>query len=468
MRWVIRILCVLSLYLGACGRAAPDLPLPQLNGVVPAVRERIQSAADEARKHPDDAEAVGHYGMVLEAHDQFSPAVPVLRRAARLDPARFDWQYYLAIAYDKLGKPQEALAAMDMAIRIEPEYVPLLLRHAEAMLAQGNADASKAEYQSVLAKHASNAAAHLGLGRAFAAAGDYGPAAREYETACSLFPPYAAAHYAAATAYRRLGDARNADRQQQLYSMSNQLAPPTDDWRLDRMRQLNAGAEQYLQRSLALAAAGRTGEAVQANLDALTIDPSLVLAHVNLISLYAQLGRPDDAEQHYRSAIALAPGRADAYYNYGVLLVRLDRRKEALEAFRKAVELDPRHADAQVNYGFLLEENGDIADAMKHYGVAVGIEPKHRLARYHLGRLLIGQGRPGEAVDQFKQILDPEGPDSAGIYYGLATAYLRAGDLPHALTCTRQAYTLAKANHESEIVDRIGHDLHVLEARLGR
>lgn len=459
---------MLSLYLGACGRATPDIPLPQLDGVVPAVRERIQSAANDARKRPNEAEAVGHYGMVLEAHDQYSPAVPVLSRAARLDPARFDWPYYLAIAYGKLGKPQEALAAMDKAIQIEPDYVPLRLLHAEALLAQGNADASKAEYQRVIAKNASSAAAHLGLGRAFAATGEYGSAVREYEAACSLFPPYAAAHYAAAQAYRRLGDARNADRQQQLYSMSNQLAPPADDWRLDRMMELNAGAEQYLQRSLALAAAGRIEEAVQADLDALKIDPSLVLAHVNLISLDAQLGRPDEAEQHFRSAVGLAPNRADAYYNYGVLLVRLDRHKEALEAFRRAVELDPSHADAQVNYGFLLEENGEIADAMKHYAAAVGIEPKHRLARYHLGRLLIGRGRPKEAVEQFKQILEPVGPDSAGIYYGLATAYLRAGDAPQALACTRHAYELAKANHETDIVDRIGHDLQVLEARLGR
>jgi tetratricopeptide (TPR) repeat protein len=461
------VVCLLSLYLGACGRTTPDIPVPQLNGVVPAVRERIQSAADQARKRPNDAQAVGRYGMILEAHDQFSLAVPVLSRAARLEPDRFDWLYYLAIAYGNLGKSQEAIAAMDKALRIEPDYIPLRLRHAEALLAQGNADAGKAEYQRVIAENPNDAAAHLGLGRAFAAAGDYASAVREDEAACSLFPPYAAAHYAAAQAYRRLGDAKRADREQQLYSESNQLAPPTDDWRLDRMRQLNAGAEQYLQRSLALAAAGRLDEAVQANLDALKIDPSLVLAHVNLISLYAQLGRPNDAEQHYRSAVALAPNRADAYYNYGVLLVHLGRQREALEAFRKAVELDPRHADAQVNYGFLLEQNGDIADAMKHYAIAATINPKHRLARYHLGRLLIGRGRPLDAVEQFKQILEPEGPDSAEIYYGLATAYVRAGNLPQALACTRHAYALAKANHEGDMVDRIGHDLHILEARLG-
>ena len=468
MRRLKLVVCLLSLYIGACSRATPDIPVPQLNGVVPAVRERIQSAADEARKRPNDAQAVGRYGMVLEAHDQFSLAVPVLSRAARLEPGRFDWLYYLAIAYGNLGKSQEAIAAMDKALRIEPDYVPLRLRHAEALLAEGNADASKAEYQRVIAENPNDAAAHLGLGRALAAAGDYASAAREDETACSLFPPYAAAHYAAAQAYRRLGDAKKADREQQLYSESKQLGPPTDDWRLDRMRQLNAGAEQYLQRSLALAAAGRIDEAVQANLDALKIDPSLVLAHVNLISLYAQLGRPNDAEQHYRSAVALAPNRADAHYNYGVLLVHLGRHKEALEAFRKAVDLDPRHADAQVNYGFLLEENGDIADAMKHYAIAVDINPKHRLARYHLGRLLIGRSQPMEAVEQFQQILEPEGPDSADIYYGLATAYVRAGNLPQALACTRRAYALAKANHEGDMVDRIGHDLHVLEARLGR
>lgn len=442
--------------------------MPRLDGVVPAVRARIESAANAARKQPDDPEAVGRYGIVLEAHDQFSTAVPVLDRAVRLDPTRFDWLYYLAIADSNLGKSQEAIAAMNKALRIKSDYAPLRLRHAEAVLAHGDVAAAKDEYERVVHDSPDNAAARLGLGRALAAGGDSAGALREYEKACSLFPPYAAAHYAAAQAYRRLGDAKSADREQKLYSSSSQLAPPSDDPLFEQMRELNAGAEQYLQRSLALAAAGRLEEAANADLEALKIDPTLVLAHVNLISLCARLGRPEEAEQHFRSAIALAPKRADAYYNYGVLLVQLDRQKEALDAFRKAVELDPRHADAHVNYGFLLEGAGDIDGAIKQYRMAIAIEPEHRLARYDLGRLLIGRGRAQEAIEQFKQILQPEGPDSAEIYYGLATAYVRSGDLSQALVCTRRAYALAQTNHEGDMVDRIGHDLHALEARLGR
>ena len=462
------VLSVPLLYCASCGRTAPDLPLPRLDGVVPAVRARIESAANGARKQPQNAEAVGRYGMVLEAHDQFSSAVTVLNRASHLDPTRFDWLYYLAIAYGNLGKSQEAVAVMDKALRIKPDYAPLRLRHAEAMLARGDLVAGRTEYERLIQAAPDNAAAHLGLGRALGAAGDQTGAVREYEKACSLFPPYAAAHYAAAQAYRRLGDVESADREQKLYSSSNQLAPPSDDPYFEQMRELNAGAEQYLQRSLALAAAGRLEEAANADLEALTVDPTLVLAHVNLISLCARLGRPEEAEQHFRSAIALAPKRADAYYNYGVLLVRQNRQNEALDVFRKAVELDPRHADAHVNYGFLLEGSGDIEGAIKQYRMAVAIEPDHRLARYDLGRLLIGRGRTREAIEQFKQIVQPEGPDSAQIYYGLATAYVRSGDLSQALVYTRRAYALAQTNHEDDMADRIGHDLRVLEARLGR
>ena len=445
-----------------------DLPLPRLDGVVPAVRARIQAAANEARAHPDNADVVGRYGMVLGAHEQFSLAIPAFTRAARLDPARFEWAYYLSIAYATLGKTPEALAAMNKASRIEPNYVPLELRHAATILAQGDVNGSTAEYQRIIAGDSKNAIAHLGLGRALAAAGDYAAALREYEAACSLFAPYAAAHYAAAQAYRRLGDARNADREQYLFSTSKELAPPDDDWRLYKMRQLNAGAEQYLQRSLSLDAAGRLDEAAAANLEALKIDPSLVLAHVNLISLYGRMGRAEEAEANFRRAIALAPNRGDAYYNYGTLLTHLRRFDEALAAFRKAVELDPEHADAHVNYGFLLEQTGDIDGAIKQYRMAVGIEPKHRLARYHLGRLLIGRGQASEAVAQFQEILKPEGPDSADIFYGLATAYVRSGDLPQALVCTKRAYTLAKENHEDDMVGRIEHDLRALEQRLGQ
>lgn len=47
---------------------------------------------------------------------------------------------------------------------------------------------------------------------------------------------------------------------------------------------------------------------------AIEIDPKLVQAHVNLISLYGRLGQVATAETHFRSSLSLDPKQADALH----------------------------------------------------------------------------------------------------------------------------------------------------------
>ncbi|MBI1895829.1 MAG: tetratricopeptide repeat protein [Acidobacteria bacterium] len=189
---------------------------------------------------------------------------------------------------------------------------------------------------------------------------------------------------------------------------------------------------------------------------------------MNLISLYARLGRGADAERHYRAAVAIDPKTADGHYNYGVMLAQAGRAAEAREAFSAALRANPRYAEAHNNLAFLLEQEGRLDEAIRHYRLAVESMPGHRLARYHLGRLLIGRGKPQEAIRHFRAALEPEDETTVGCLYGLATAYVRAGDLHSGLKNIRRARELAVAYRQTDLLPRIDHDIQALEKALRR
>ena len=69
-------------------------------------------------------------------------------------------------------------------------------------------------------------------------------------------------------------------------------------------------ALSHLKKGVSLKAAGRLPKAVAEHEQPVALDPKLVQAHVNLISLYGRLGQVDKAEQHYHAAVALDPNRA--------------------------------------------------------------------------------------------------------------------------------------------------------------
>ncbi len=99
---------------------------------------------------------------------------------------------------------------------------------------------------------------------------------------------------------------------------------------------------------------------------ALTLNPNLPDAHVNLGRLFQLHGERGRAEPHYREAVRLAPDDPTPHFNLGVLLDELGRKDEAIHAYRQAILRDPDFADAHCNLGLLLESLGRRQEAVRH------------------------------------------------------------------------------------------------------
>ena len=463
-------LCCVVLTLAAAGVGAAqngsvsDLPSLKLENFSPAIRTQIQQAYADTRAHPDDAEASGRLGMVLQTYNLFKEADASYRRAMRLAPSDFRWPYYLGRVAASQGHCHEAVDTLRSALRWNPGYVPARLQLANCLLASADWDAAGELYAAIVKEHPDNADAHYGLARVRAARRDNAGAAEAYSKACALFPEFGAAHYALALADRALGQMSQAEEQLHLYEKNKDGVPPANDPLLDEVRALNRSAMYQVQIGLELERQGRLQESVAAHEKALEVDPKLVQAHVNLIALYGRLRQFDKSEEHYKAAIQLDPGSAESYYDYGVLLVQAEKYGQAETAFRKTLEIDPLHAGAHTNLGFLLEREGRLPDAAAEYRQAVQSTPNNRQAHFNLGRTLVNQRNYTEGIVELRKALEPQDEDTPRYVYALGAALARSGDRESAVRYLRQAREGAEAHGQSALIASIDRDLHALQA----
>jgi tetratricopeptide (TPR) repeat protein len=447
----------------AGAESIPDLPQLNIGNFLPAIRQQVQQAETASRANPDDGDASGTLGMILDAYEQYESAAICYRRAHLLDPGSFRWLFHLGWVQAAQGKHQDAVLTLGQALRLKPDYMPAQLKLADSLLTIGKREDAREIYQSISRAHPESAEAHYGLGRVLAARGEAAAAATAYLKSCELFPPYGPAHYALAMAYRKLGEETEAQLQFSLYERNKTAVPPLEDSLRSDVARLNLGPAAHIRRGADLEQAGRLAEAVIEQNEALRVDSRAVQAHINLVSLYGRLEQFDKAAEHYRAALDLDRNHADLHYNYGVLLLKQNKRQDAERAFQEALQINPYYAEAHNHLGALYEQQGRMTDAFQQFTEALENRPAYRVAHFHLGRILANQGKFDEAIRHFLKTLTPEDDNTPRYLYALAATYARAGNLTDALRYARTAREQATARGQTRLLASIEKDLRALE-----
>jgi tetratricopeptide (TPR) repeat protein len=442
----------------------PPLPTLDVQKLPTETQRQVQEAYDAALRHPDDAAAAGKLGMLLDLYNRPEAALLCYQRAHQQAPRAFQWLYFWGALLLRNKQRVEAVPVLKKGLQLRPDYMPAQFKLAEALVETAQVEEAREIYEAILKKFPDSAEAHYGLGRVYAAQGDTRVAVELYNQACKLFPTYGPAHYALTLAYRKLGQNEKAEEQLRLYEQSKNIVPPLDDPLRDEMRELDSSAVSYLQRGVFLEQVGRTEDAIKATEKAVELDPKLVLAHANLLSLYGRVGNFRKAEEQYRAVMALTSDKfPKAHYDYGVLLMIKGNYKGAEEALRRAIQINPSYAQAHNNLGYVLEHAGHLAEAMAEYRKSIQSMPGFRQAHFNLGRILVNQREYQEGIEQFLQILTPADESTPAYLYALGAAYGRAGDRPNALRYLHEAQQQASARGQSRLLASIEKDLRALE-----
>lgn len=181
------------------------------------------------------------------------------------------------------------------------------------------------------------------------------------------------------------------------------LVAALSNWPLHAPRQPRAMS--YCNHAVALADAGRTGEALRELHRALTLSPDLVDAHLTLGSVLLEQGRHEDALRAYARARDGDPSDPAAWRGIGDALAALGRLDEALSCFGRAVELDPTDRRSRNSLAGALGRLGRLDEAREALQRLVADEPDFAEAHLNLGNALLALGRVDEAAAAYDRAL---------------------------------------------------------------
>jgi Tfp pilus assembly protein PilF len=175
---------------------------------------------------------------------------------------------------------------------------------------------------------------------------------------------------------------------------------------------------------------------------ALSLDPKLALARINLaIALY---NVPDlaAAQKEAQAAAAAAPDSPQPFYILGLIARQQNRADDAIAAFQRVLRIDPRDVGANVNLGQLLLQQRKFPEAVAALRAALDEEPYNGTALYNLATALLrgGQRDEGQQLMQRFQALRASGAATT-----IGQNYLEQG---------RYAEAVVSTGAEADLVDK--------------
>jgi tetratricopeptide (TPR) repeat protein len=136
-----------------------------------------------------------------------------------------------------------------------------------------------------------------------------------------------------------------------------------------------------------------------------------------------------------RPALAGVTLIALSFYAY-ISYIQIGYWQTSYTLFTHALEVTSRNGIAEDNLGVALLNGGRADLALGHFEAAVADMPTFSTAHYDLGTVLQKQGRPDEAVRQYRLALDYTGDavEASRAHNNLGALFLQRNDLPAALT----------------------------------
>jgi Flp pilus assembly protein TadD len=143
-------------------------------------------AAEAIQQYPNHV--LAHYlrGRAALAQSKWSEAVAALAKVTELYPGSFAGQRDLGIAYQHLGRPDDATRAYGVALKLRPEDEDLRVRMALMLLQTGQAARALSDLQQLAQQDTKIPEVWTALGRAAYEKGDFAAAEKSFTRALAL------------------------------------------------------------------------------------------------------------------------------------------------------------------------------------------------------------------------------------------------------------------------------------------
>jgi len=302
------------------------------------IEERLQVARSAAHKLPESSDTAKRLGGSLVDNSHYAEGLKTLERALRLDPTDEEAQAYQAMAFQGLGRQEEALVAAEAAVALN-RTSPLVFtfrglihfnaRRYAAALADANRAIELGGYRG--SARSLRCLALVKLGRTEEALTAQEDVARRQPTNPVPWTNLASSYV---TAKKPEDALRCADKAIELIRRSK--VPPRD---LLGMAVHN--------RARALAQLGRHKEALESYRErvALAADNPNPKVRAEAVAVrgwgFFHLGRTEEARQDWRTALELDPSQQAALEGSVNLAIAEDRREDMLRLCEQGIRHHP-------------------------------------------------------------------------------------------------------------------------------
>lgn len=327
----------------------------------------------------------------------------------------------LGMLYTRVGLYEQAVEALNEAIRFRPDDVDANRNLAITYYTMNNMDKANEQMQKYLKLEPDNAEAHNNLGLIFYKKEQYEQAIDEFQKARKLSPNNQQYAYNEGLALMKAGkneEAVNAFRESSGLEEGKEMREKfITEFEANKWRELYNSGHSAMEH-------GNYRQAIELFKSVIEIKPDLLEANVNLGFCYRAIADKQNQIYYFEKAQNLSPDSADINYNLGLAYFDSKMYEKAIERFNKVVELNATYKEAYFNIGTSYFNLGKYNDAVKAFEKSVEISPEWLEARLNLGSSYLKIGNVNGAIAQFEEAIKLN-PNSAEAHYNLGIAYMK-------------------------------------------
>jgi len=367
---------------------------------------------------------------ILGAEQDTEAAVTVMQRLLRGHEDNAEAQLALARLLSRREKPDEAGAAVDRALELEPGNARAAILKARLRQRADDIEGALQVLKDFIERIPTSEAVRMVHARTLVDAQRYEEARAEFEHLVAEQPEDDGARYALALLlmqtdrfdeakgqFERL--AKHESRRDAAYYYLGRIAESQERY-ADAMasyRRVRRG-ENRLNAQIrigVLLADGGDVEAARRHLHGVRSESTqdAVRIYIAEASLLTRAARYEEAMDIYDASLEEFPGNSDLLYSRGMLAVRMDRLDILERDMRAIIEREPDHAEALNALGYTLADRTDrFEEAYALIKRAIELKPDDHYIIDSLGWVLHRMGRHQEALVQLRRAMsinpDPE------------------------------------------------------------
>lgn len=366
----------------------------QEEGAAEVKKGRELSSADERNENAEvdisEGQAALQKGELQEAEAKF-------RHAIKLQPNSPVAQHFLGMALEKEGNTEDAIAAYQKAVELNPGDL--------------NARQSVTRLKPAEAPAQTSGSTDLVGGTSEGKSAEDDPAT--------------------------ISELENYIRENRYKEVEPLLASYVEEHPNSSWGWYALGYSQFAQKEI--------GESVKSLAQSLSLNVKNGDAHKILGRDLMAIGRFDAAQTEFEQAIRCAPTSSESYYDLGKLFSIQDNWQAARRQFEEALRLDPASIEAIDSLGFAQEALGDDAAAIQTYQKAIALnEQRHGRfvsAHVNLSAYYNRTGDPAKALVYAQKALQLD-PKSDSAWFQKARAEEHQGQLQAAADSLNHAVAL--------------------------